>query len=203
MRSSSPARSGRGCSCSTIWRPGSRSSSVGQRPARRRVRICSAAGAAAAVSGKRSRSPPSSEVTAGPGLSFTDTAAGDLRQRTDLPGRRSQDGYQGLLSGDLVSYLRVEPGLALVAYSPLLGGGYVRRDKPILNQVVASASLATSRSTARRAGVPAWSNSTPSGPASRHRHHPADCRRPGPAAGEPPEATERLRRVRVPDRSGS
>jgi aryl-alcohol dehydrogenase-like predicted oxidoreductase len=54
-----------------------------------------------------------------------------LRPRTDLPGRRSPDGNQGLVSGDLLSYLRAEPALTLVAYSPLLGGGYVRQDKPI------------------------------------------------------------------------
>jgi aryl-alcohol dehydrogenase-like predicted oxidoreductase len=36
-----------------------------------------------------------------------------------------------VLSGDLLSYLRAEPGLALVAYSPLPGGGYVRPDKPL------------------------------------------------------------------------
>jgi aryl-alcohol dehydrogenase-like predicted oxidoreductase len=54
-----------------------------------------------------------------------------LRPRTDLPGRRSQDGDQGLVSGDLLSYLRAEPELALVAYSPLLGGGYARLDKPL------------------------------------------------------------------------
>jgi aryl-alcohol dehydrogenase-like predicted oxidoreductase len=30
-----------------------------------------------------------------------------------------------------MSYLRAEPGLTLVAYSPLLGGAYVREDKPL------------------------------------------------------------------------
>jgi aryl-alcohol dehydrogenase-like predicted oxidoreductase len=54
-----------------------------------------------------------------------------LRPRADLPGRRSRDGNQGVLSGDLLSYLRAEPGLTLVAYSPLLSGGYVRADKPL------------------------------------------------------------------------
>jgi aryl-alcohol dehydrogenase-like predicted oxidoreductase len=54
-----------------------------------------------------------------------------LRPRTDLPGRRSKDGEQGVLSGDLLSYLRAEPDLTLVAYSPLLSGGYVRDDKPL------------------------------------------------------------------------
>src|SRR5262249_8214099 len=53
-----------------------------------------------------------------------------LRPRTDLPGRRSPDGNEGLLSGDLLSYLRAEPELVLVAYTPLLSGGYVRADKP-------------------------------------------------------------------------
>jgi aryl-alcohol dehydrogenase-like predicted oxidoreductase len=54
-----------------------------------------------------------------------------LRRRTDLPGRRSPDGEPGVLGGDLLSYLRAEPDLALVAYSPLLGGRYVRQDKPL------------------------------------------------------------------------
>lgn len=54
-----------------------------------------------------------------------------LRPRTDLPGRRSVDGNQGYLSADLRAYLRTEPDLALVAYSPLLGGAYTRADKPL------------------------------------------------------------------------
>jgi aryl-alcohol dehydrogenase-like predicted oxidoreductase len=54
-----------------------------------------------------------------------------LRPRADLPGRRSQDGNQGPAGGDLLSYLRSEPELALVAYSPLLSGAYVREDKPL------------------------------------------------------------------------
>jgi aryl-alcohol dehydrogenase-like predicted oxidoreductase len=52
-----------------------------------------------------------------------------LRPRTDLPGLLSPDGMQGVLSGDLLSYLRAEPQLAIVAYSPLLKGGYVRQDR--------------------------------------------------------------------------
>jgi aryl-alcohol dehydrogenase-like predicted oxidoreductase len=35
----------------------------------------------------------------------------------------------GMVSGDLLSYLRAEPGLTMVVYSPLLKGGYVRPDK--------------------------------------------------------------------------
>jgi len=54
-----------------------------------------------------------------------------LRARADLPGRRFSDGNEGLLSADLLSYLRSDPGLALVAYTPLLSGGYVRADKPL------------------------------------------------------------------------
>ncbi|MCA2220779.1 aldo/keto reductase [Nonomuraea aurantiaca] len=54
-----------------------------------------------------------------------------LRQRTDLPTLRSQDGNLGVVGGDLLSYLRAEPDLALVAYSPLLSGGYVRDDRPL------------------------------------------------------------------------
>jgi aryl-alcohol dehydrogenase-like predicted oxidoreductase len=52
-----------------------------------------------------------------------------LRPRTDLPGLLSPDGSQGMLGGDLLSYLRAEPQLTIVAYSPLLKGAYVRRDK--------------------------------------------------------------------------
>jgi aryl-alcohol dehydrogenase-like predicted oxidoreductase len=52
-----------------------------------------------------------------------------LRPRTDLPGSRSPDGMVGMVGGDLLSYLRAEPRLAMVAYSPLLKGGYVRPKK--------------------------------------------------------------------------
>jgi aryl-alcohol dehydrogenase-like predicted oxidoreductase len=41
----------------------------------------------------------------------------------------SPDGMQGMLGGDLLSYLRAEPQLTIVAYSPLLKGAYVRHDK--------------------------------------------------------------------------
>lgn len=54
-----------------------------------------------------------------------------LRARTDMPGRRSKDGNQGVVAGDILSYLRETPEVALVAYSPLLAGGYTREDKPL------------------------------------------------------------------------
>ena len=54
-----------------------------------------------------------------------------LRPRTDLPGLLSSDGEQGVLGGDLLSYLQAEPQLAMVAYAPLLNGGYVRQDRPL------------------------------------------------------------------------
>src|ERR1700729_3204891 len=52
-----------------------------------------------------------------------------LRPRADLPGVLSPDGMQGVLGGDLLSYLRAEPGLSMVVYSPLLKGGYVNPDR--------------------------------------------------------------------------
>lgn len=52
-----------------------------------------------------------------------------LRPRTDLPGSRSPDGIPGMAGGDLLSYLRAEPRLTMVAYSSLMRGGYVRPDK--------------------------------------------------------------------------
>ena len=54
-----------------------------------------------------------------------------LRARTDLPGSRYLEGMPGMVGGDLLSYLRAEPQLAMVAYSPLLKGGYVREDRPL------------------------------------------------------------------------
>jgi aryl-alcohol dehydrogenase-like predicted oxidoreductase len=52
-----------------------------------------------------------------------------LRPRTDRPGQLSPDGSQGVVGGDLLSYLRAEPELAMVVYSPLLKGGYVHEDR--------------------------------------------------------------------------
>jgi aryl-alcohol dehydrogenase-like predicted oxidoreductase len=54
-----------------------------------------------------------------------------LRRRADLPGRWSADGSPGVVRGDLLSLVRAEPGLVLVAYSPLLSGAYVRADRPL------------------------------------------------------------------------
>ncbi|MET7856456.1 aldo/keto reductase [Streptomyces sp. NPDC005318] len=54
-----------------------------------------------------------------------------LRQRTDRPSLRSPDGQEGVAAGDLLSYLRADPALVPVAYSPLLAGAYSRADKPL------------------------------------------------------------------------
>lgn len=54
-----------------------------------------------------------------------------LRGRTEMSTALSRDGHQGIVNGELLSYLRAEPDLALVAYSPLLNGAYVREDKPL------------------------------------------------------------------------
>ena len=54
-----------------------------------------------------------------------------LRGRSDLPGSLSPDGNQGAVSGDLLSYLRAEPSLTLIAYSPLLNGAYTNQNKPL------------------------------------------------------------------------
>ncbi|WP_432890281.1 aldo/keto reductase [Kribbella sp. CA-245084] len=52
-----------------------------------------------------------------------------FRARTDQGGLRSRDGSIGVTDGQLLSYLREESGLTLVAYTPLLSGAYVRADK--------------------------------------------------------------------------
>ena len=64
-----------------------------------------------------------------PGYEVLEYQHSYLRPRTDLPGSRSPDGMPNMVSGDVLSYLRAEPQLTMVAYSPLLRGGYVRQDK--------------------------------------------------------------------------
>jgi len=54
-----------------------------------------------------------------------------LRPRADLPGQLSVDGDHGLVGAELLSYVREDPALTLVAYSPLIAGGYTRPDKPL------------------------------------------------------------------------
>ncbi|MFF7159853.1 aldo/keto reductase [Streptomyces sp. NPDC008086] len=52
-----------------------------------------------------------------------------LRPRLDVPEGLFPDGSLGHAGPDLLSYLRAEPGLALVAYSPLLKGAYTHPDR--------------------------------------------------------------------------
>ncbi|MFG3552950.1 aldo/keto reductase [Micromonospora sp. NPDC047557] len=54
-----------------------------------------------------------------------------LPNRTDLISELDPDGEPGGVGGDLLSYLRAEPELTLVAYSPLLKGAFSRADKPL------------------------------------------------------------------------
>ncbi|MFI0235506.1 aldo/keto reductase [Streptomyces sp. NPDC016845] len=54
-----------------------------------------------------------------------------LRHRVDTPSQLSPDGELGTADGNLLSMVRAEEDLTLVAYSPLLGGAYVRADKPL------------------------------------------------------------------------
>lgn len=66
-----------------------------------------------------------------PGIEVLQYHHSYLRQRTDLPSMRSPDGVLGVVDGEILSYVRAEPQLTLVAYSPLLAGAYVREDKPL------------------------------------------------------------------------
>ncbi|SEF24438.1 Predicted oxidoreductase [Amycolatopsis pretoriensis] len=54
-----------------------------------------------------------------------------LRARTDVPSRRWKEGNEGLFGAELMTYLKDRPELTLVAYTPLLSGGYVREDRPL------------------------------------------------------------------------
>jgi aryl-alcohol dehydrogenase-like predicted oxidoreductase len=79
-----------------------------------------------------------------------------LRPRTDLPGMISPDGMNGMVGGDLLSYLRAEPQLAIVVYSPLLQGAYVnpgKRLEPEFDHPGTPARLAALREVAKDAGA--------------------------------------------------
>ena len=55
-----------------------------------------------------------------------------LRMRTDIPDLRfSRDGEIGVADGSILSYVRAEPGMTLVAYSPLLNGAYTTPGKEL------------------------------------------------------------------------
>ncbi len=68
-------------------------------------------------------------ATAGlPGYEVLQYAHSHLRPRLDVPDGLFPDGSLGHAGPGLLSYLRAEPGLTLVAYSPLLRGAYTRPD---------------------------------------------------------------------------
>lgn len=64
-----------------------------------------------------------------PGYEVLQYAHSHLRPRTDVPDDMFPDGSLGHAGPDLLTYLRAEPGLTMVAYSPLLKGAYVRPDR--------------------------------------------------------------------------
>ncbi|MDP9864835.1 MULTISPECIES: aldo/keto reductase [Streptosporangium] len=66
-----------------------------------------------------------------PGYEVLQYQHSHLRPRFDMPEPLFEDGSLGHAGAELHSYLRAEPDLTLVAYSPLLGGAYVREDKPL------------------------------------------------------------------------
>ncbi|MFE9621688.1 aldo/keto reductase [Streptomyces sp. NPDC006527] len=79
-----------------------------------------------------------------------------LRPRLDVPTELFPDGSLGHAGGELLGYLRAEPGLTLVAYSPLLTGAYTRTDKPLppdYDHPGTPARLAVLREVARETGA--------------------------------------------------
>jgi aryl-alcohol dehydrogenase-like predicted oxidoreductase len=78
-----------------------------------------------------------------------------LRPRTDVPGDLWADGTLGATTAELLSYLEAEPELTLVAYSPLLTGGYVRSDRlrPDYDHPGTSARLKVLGNVARETGA--------------------------------------------------
>lgn len=79
-----------------------------------------------------------------------------LRPRTDVPSDLFPDGSLGGTDAQLIDYLRAEPELTLVAYSPLLTGAYTRADKPLrpdYDHPGTPARLAALRDVARQTGA--------------------------------------------------
>ncbi|MER5604482.1 aldo/keto reductase [Micromonospora tulbaghiae] len=78
-----------------------------------------------------------------------------LPRRLDVPSELDPDGDVGWVGPDLLSYLRTEPQLTLVAYSPLLKGAYVRPERLGEEYVVPAtpARLAALRAVAAETGA--------------------------------------------------
>lgn len=64
-----------------------------------------------------------------PGYEVLQYAHSHLRPRTDVPSDMFPDGSLGHAGPDLLGYLRAEPALTLVAYSPLLKGTYTHPER--------------------------------------------------------------------------
>ncbi|MFC8343327.1 aldo/keto reductase [Streptomyces sp. NPDC057280] len=64
-----------------------------------------------------------------PGYEVLQYAHSHLRPRLDVPDDFWPDGSLGHAGAELLSYLREEPALTLVAYSPLLKGAYTHPDR--------------------------------------------------------------------------
>jgi len=64
-----------------------------------------------------------------PGYEVLQYAHSHLRPRLDVPDEFWPDGSLGHAGAELLSYLREEPTLTLVAYSPLLKGAYTHPDR--------------------------------------------------------------------------
>ncbi|MEU3275938.1 aldo/keto reductase [Streptomyces antibioticus] len=91
-----------------------------------------------------------------PGYEVLQYQHSHLRPRVDVPSGLFPDGSLGHAGPELLGYLRAEPALTLVAYSPLLAGAYVRQDKPLpadYDHPGTPARLAVLRDVARETGA--------------------------------------------------
>ncbi|MFD9316261.1 aldo/keto reductase [Streptomyces sp. NPDC060053] len=91
-----------------------------------------------------------------PGYEVLQYQHSHLRPRFDVPSELFPDGSLGHAGAELLGYLRAEPALTLVAYSPLLAGAYVRRGKPLppdYDHPGTPARLAVLREVARETGA--------------------------------------------------
>ncbi|MFG2318994.1 aldo/keto reductase [Streptomyces tendae] len=91
-----------------------------------------------------------------PGYEVLQYQHSHLRPRFDVPSEFSPYGSLGHAGAELLGYVRAEPELTLVAYSPLLAGAYAREDKPLppdYDHPGTPARLAVLREVARETGA--------------------------------------------------
>lgn len=114
-----------------------------------------------------------------PGYEVLQYQHSHLRPRFDVPGEFSPYGSLGHAGAELLGYLRAEPALTLVAYSPLLAAPTSARTSRCPRTTTTRAPRPGSRRSARSRGRPGPPSTRSSSPG-RSAPNCRSCRWPGP-----------------------